>query len=174
MRRIVIAGVLATLPAALHANDWEKFYSPAPAGTISILAAAAPPKMVPLSADSAELIDSMWRKGYSVIGVSIFNSPNASTKDELRFAERIHATYVGIGTQLQSSRTNDIPIITPTTNTSYTNGNISATGSGGFAAETYSGITTTYGSKTTYMPITVDRFDKAAVYFGELAKQGIG
>jgi hypothetical protein len=174
MRRIAIVCVLATLSGVAHANDWEKYYRPSPSGSTPILPADQPPQIVEVTADPKELVDSMWRKGFAVLGVSSFNSPNASTKDALRFAEKIHAAYVGMATRLTSSQTANIPMTTPTTSTSYTNGNVSATGSGGYTNGSYSGTTTTFGSQTTYLPIAINRFDKGAIYFGPLAKQGAG
>lgn len=174
MRRIALACLLATIPAASYANDWEKFYRPEQPGSIPILPSDQSPQVLDLPAEPRELVDSMWRKGFAVIGVSSFSSSNASTKDAMRFAMKIHAAYVGITTQVTSSQTLNLPMTTPTTNTSYTNGNLSVAGSGGYATGGYSGTTTTYGSQTNYIPITVNRFDKAAVYFGPLAKQGVG
>jgi hypothetical protein len=116
----------------------------------------------------------LWRKGYALIGYSAFNSPNSKTKDAMRLGEKLKARYVMLGTSLTSSQMMNVPITTPTTTTSYSNGNASAYGSGGYAHGTYSGTTTTYGSQTTYVPIVQNRFDKFAAYFGPLAKQGMG
>ena len=174
MRRIAIACALLIVPATAHANDWEKFYQAAPVGSVPVLPADQPPQIVDLPSDPRELVDSMWRKGFTLLGASSFNSPNASTKDALRFGQKIHAAYVGMKTQLTSSRTANIPMTTPTTSTTYSNGNVSATGTGGYANGTYSGTSTTYGSQTTYLPITLNRFDKVAAFFGPTAKQGSG
>ena len=53
-------------------------------------------------------------------------------------------------------------------------GTASAHGSGGYATGNYSGTTTTYGTQTTYLPITINRFDKMAVFLREAPKVGIG
>lgn len=174
MRSVMFACLLAAVPMSAHANDWEKFYKPAPAGSTPILPADHPPEIVPLSQDSIQLVNSMWQRGFAPIGTSSFNSPNAKTSDAVHLGVKLKAAYIAMATQLQSSRTVDIPMTTPTTTTSYTNGNASATGSGGYANGTYSGTTTTYGTNTTYIPIAVNRFEKVAVYFGPLAKQGVG
>lgn len=174
MRRITLACLLIVIPTSSHANDWEKFYQSTPPGSTPILPSDQPPQIVGLPAEPRELVDAMWRRGFAPLGVSSFNSPNASTKDAIRFATKLHAAYVGMSTLVASSQTISLPMTTPTTSTSYTNGNGSAIGSGGSATSTYSGTTTTFGSKTTYLPMTVSRFDKLALYFGPLAKQGIG
>ncbi len=157
-----------------EANDWEKFYKPFSAGSTPVLPADHTPEIIPLPQDALELVNSMWRRGFAPIGVSSFNSPNAKTSDAVNLGVKLKASHIALATQLQSSRTVDIPITTPTTTTSYSNGNVSATGSGGYANGTYSGTTTTYGTQTTHIPITVNRFEKVAVYFGPLAKQGVG
>jgi hypothetical protein len=165
---------MVVAPVVAHANDWEKFFHAASPSAVPIIPSDQPPQVIDVPGDAQELVNSMWRKGFALLGVSSFNSPNASTKDALRFAEKLHAAYVGMATRLASSRTIDIPMTTPTTSTSYTSGNVSAAGTGGFATGTYSGTTVTSGSETTYIPFTVNRFDKVAVYFGPLAKQGSG
>lgn len=174
MRRIAIACLMVSIPAVVHANDWEKFYRPAPVGTTPILPSDQPPQVVDLPPDPSDLVNSMWRKGFALIGASSFNSTNASTKDAIRFALKLKAAYIGVASQLASSQTSSIPFTTPTASTSYTNGTVSATGTGGSASGTYSGTTTTYGSQTTYIPITINRFEKVALYFGSIAKKGAG
>src|SRR5207248_10480767 len=72
------------------------------------------------------------------------------------------------------SYTTSMPLTLPTTTTSTSNGNVSVSGSGGYANGTYSGTTTTYGSRTTYFPMTVNRFSKVGLYFAEAPRTGSG
>ncbi|GAY19714.1 hypothetical protein SFOMI_0234 [Sphingobium fuliginis] len=116
----------------------------------------------------------MWRKGFAAIGVSAFNSPNSKTADAIKFGKKLKARYVMLGTKLTSSNTTAVPFTMPTSNTTVTNGTASVNSGGRFATGTYSGTSTTYGSQTSYIPITVNRFDKMAVYFAEVPKTGIG
>ena len=174
MRHVALACLLLATSFEARANDWEKFYRQAPAGLTPILPTDRPAEVIPLPEDPRDLVDSMWRQGYAVIGVSSFNSSNAATKDAVRFATKLKAAYVAVTTQLSSSRTVDMPLTTPTSTTSYTNGSVSASGTGGYANGNYSGTTTTYGTQTTHIPITVNRFEKVAIYLGPVAKQGSG
>lgn len=156
------------------ANDWEKFYQPVTGMSIPIVPSNSPPTVLSLPGDWDATVLDMWRKGYAVIGVFTFNSSNSKTSDAIKLAVKLKASHVVIGTELSSSQTTSIPITSPTAQTSYTNGNVAVSGSAGFASGNYSSTTTTYGSQTLYVPITVNRFNKAAIYFGPLAKRGVG
>ena len=163
---------VATIASNAHANDWEKFYRPLMAVTPAPL--SQPPEVVPSSGNADADVERMWRNGFAPIGFSSFNSNNAKTGDAMRFAKKISARYVVLATRLASSTSSAIPMTTPTTTTSVTNGSVSAQGTGGYASGTYNGTTTTYGSQTSYIPITINRFDKLAVYFAEAPKAGLG
>ena len=77
-------------------------------------------------------------------------------------------------TQLASSRTAAIPWSTPTTSTTNSSGTATVYSNRGSATGTYSGTSTTYGSQTTFIPFTLNTFDKVAVYFKELPRRGSG
>lgn len=173
-RSIIATAALAVAaaPAVVQANDWEKFYQPLAQGATFIAAEA--PEIVSSSGNPDTDVEGMWRKGFAVIGVSAFNSPNSKTGDAIKFGKKLKARYVMLGTKLTSSSTTAMPFTMPTTNTTVTNGTASVNSGGRFATGTYSGTSTTYGSQTSYIPITVNRFDKLAVYFGEVPKTGIG
>lgn len=166
---IFIALLMVATPS--YANDWEKFYRPL---NPSVMPAQKDPELITSSGDTERDLDAMFRKGYTVLGFSSFNSPNSKTGDAVRFAKKLKASHLMILTHLESTRTASMPLTLPTTSTAVSNGNVSAYGSGGYASGNYSGTTTTYGSQTTYIPITISRFDKAAVYFGEAPKGGLG
>ena len=170
-----ICGILTLLTFALpaQANDWEKFYTPL-GTTEQLIPSNVPPETVPSMGDLDRDVDAMWRRGYTLIGYSYFNTGNSKTQDASRFAAKLKARYLIVGTQLISSHTSSIPFTSPTTNTTYNNGTVNAYGSGGSAHGTYSGTSTTTGSQTTYIPITVNRFNKLAAYFMEVPKYGAG
>ncbi|MBK9589243.1 MAG: PDZ domain-containing protein [Sphingomonadales bacterium] len=173
MKAKLVAMLLALSASAALANDWEKFYRPFE-GSGTTLPSSQDPEIVSADGDPGKTVETMWRRGYGPIGASEFNSPNAKTADAIRFAKKLKARYVVLETRLASSTTSTLPLTMPHTTTSVTNGNASVNGSGGYATGTYSGTTTTYGSQTTYIPITINRFDKLAVYFGEVPKFGLG
>ena len=174
MKRIIAAIFMVAIAAPSYANDWEKFYKPLPFAAQRI-PAQGEPEQVPSTGDADRDLESMWRNGFAPIGFSSFNSPNSKTADAVRLGKKLKANYVMIGTNLASSTPSSVPMTLPKTTTSVSNGNASVYGSnGGYASGTYSGTTTTYGSQTTYIPVTINRFDKLAVYFGEVPKMGLG
>ena len=61
--------------------------------------------------------------------------------------------------------TTHVPVTSPTTSTSHTSGTATAIGSGGTATAFGNSTTTTYGSQTSYVPMTVNRYDYGAAYF---------
>lgn len=174
MRLLITLCLALTLSSVASANNWEKFYKPASAGSIPIIPSEQPAEFMDFTGSPEATVDAMWRKGYALIGYSSFNSPNPNTKDALRFAAKLKARYVALDTSLTSSSVINMPITTPTTSTTYSSGNASIYGSGGHASGTYSGTSTTYGSETSYIPIVNNRFDKFAAYFGSVEPKGLG
>lgn len=102
-----------------------------------------------------------------VIGESSFNTgKRVSDDDALKQGQAVGADLVLVFLpQYTGSVTSSVPITTPTTNTSYTTANATAYGPGGPVSAYGNATTTTYGSNTTYVPITVNRSDYGAIYF---------
>lgn len=173
MRATVFALATISLAASVSANDWEKFYRPV-VDMSQVIPSTSEVEQIPFTGNFELDTDTMWRRGYTVIGYSYFNSGNSKTKDALRLAKKLRARYIAIATELTSSQTSAVPITTPTTSTSYTSGTANVFGTGGSATGTYSGTTTTTGTRTTYFPITINRFDKMAIYYAEVPKKGAG
>lgn len=159
--------------AAASANDWEKFYRPAVDPSL-VIPSTVEAEQVPFTGNIEQDADAMWRRGFIAIGFSYFNSANSKTKDAFRLAKKLKARFVAIATELTSSQTQSIPITTPTISTSYSSGTANVSGSRGYATGNYSGTTTTTSSQTTYFPMTVNRFDKLAIYYAEVPKNGLG
>lgn len=155
------------------ANDWQKFYTPV-AGSERLIRSEVEPEVIPSSGDITRDLELMWRRGFAPYGYSSFSSGNSNTKDAFRLAKKLKARYVIVATQLASLQTSSVPLTLPNTTTSVSNGNVAVSGSGGSGYGNYSGTTTTYGSQTTYIPVTVNRFDKFAAYLGEAPKEGTG
>lgn len=171
MRTIAFAALaMAAQPA--WANDWEKFYVAVPQeGAID---SATAPEVFPSLGDVDKDIEAMFRRGFVPIGYTSFNTSNNKTKDGEKLAAKLHARYIILATKLTSSQSAVLPLMLPNTTTSYTNGTATAYGSGRSAHGTYSGTTTTYGTQTTFIPYTVNRFEKTAVYFKEIPRKGSG
>lgn len=154
------------------ANGYSQFYRPTPGATPEAIAATrespAPsvPRLIEAGSDPKVVVESMARDGYGVIGVASFSSGhNAPEKEALEQGSKVGADVVIVmSPSYAGSVTSSIPITTPTSQTSYTTGNATAYGSGGVVNAYGSSTTTTYGSKTDYIPFTVNRYNYGAIY----------
>lgn len=156
------------------ANDWEKFYKPFPGAIEKTIASDAEPNSVSSVGDVERDFEAMWRRGYTAIGYTSFETNNNKTKDAFKLAKKLKAPFFMVSTKFLYSETTSIPLTTPNNTTTVSSGSVSASGTGGSAFGTYNGTSTTYGTQTTYMPIQVSRFDKTAVFFREVPKVGTG
>lgn len=156
-----------------YANDWEKYYRPAGSWPTAIAYDGAP-EMLNSGGNPDADIERMWRQGFALIGYTSFQTGNNSTADAVRFAKKLQARYVIVGTNLDSSQMASIPLTLPNNTTSYTNGTVSAYGNGRSVNGNYSGTNTTYGTQTTFIPMRMNRFTKTAFYFKEVPKYGLG
>jgi hypothetical protein len=116
----------------------------------------------------------MYEEGYGLVGVSSFVGAAQHEKGAIKQAKKVGAAVVLITSKYRNTETGALPITTPTTQTSYTSGTMNAFGTGGSAFGNYMGTTTTYGSQTTYVPYSVDKYEQAALYFAPLAHKGFG
>lgn len=152
-------------------SGYKQFYTQIPGVTPEAIAAtrAAPPPSEPEVQRSAGIPDEEYlgRLGYAAIGYSSFNSGRVESESSaVAQARDVGADLVVIiNPQYTNTVNSQIPITTPTSQTSYTAGSATAYGSGGSATAYGSSTTTTYGSKTTYMPMSVRRYDYGAVYY---------
>lgn len=163
---VLVGGCAAT-------NGYREFYTARPGATPDAIAAsrAAPPTGSPQVAQVGQFDEGAQqayaRQGYDLIGHSSFSSGhNELDKDAVDVGVSVGADLVVIlNPDYQESVTTSVPITTPTTTTSHTTGTATVYGSGGPATAYGNASTTTYGSKTTYVPMTVHRYEYAAFYF---------
>jgi len=165
---------LLALVLAGCAGGYKEFYKQTQGITPEAVAArrVAPPPPMPIverakPGDSKAILDAYTKRGYIMIGNSMFNSGQRESDDSaVRQAQDVGADLVLILTpRYTGSVASSIPITTPTTSTSYSTGTATAYGSGGSVTAYGSGTTTTYGTTTNYVPITVHRSDYGAIYF---------
>jgi len=156
------------------ASGYQQFYQPAPGASPAAIAARrlGPAPVSPIveraqPAASAALLDAYAKRGYIMIGQSMFNSGQRESDDSaVRQAQRVGADIVVIlDPQYTGSVTSSIPITTPTTSTAYSTGAATAYSPGGPVTAYGTGTTTTYGTTTNYVPITIHRSDYGALYF---------
>ena len=170
----VLIAISASLSIVGCTNGYSQFYTPAPGATpevISATRASAAPQNPAIErsafGNTEQLLAAYAKRGYLVIGESSFNSgERVSDEDATKQGQAVGADLVLIFVpQYTGSVTSSVPITTPTTNTSYTTANATAYGPGGPVSAYGNATTTTYGSNTTYIPVTVDRSDYGAIYF---------
>lgn len=107
------------------------------------------------------------KRSYLLIGGSFFNSTQSITDNEaIEQGNDIGADLVVIfNPRYIGSTTNQVPFSVPTTTSSFTNSTATAYGSSGIVNAYGTSRTTTYGSQTTFAPITVNHVDYGALYF---------
>jgi len=175
MRGCVV--MLACLALTGCATGYSQFYQPLPYAeqTLSRRLAPAPeqPTVERASGDWRDITDRYARRGYVPLGSSSFNSgQEEDDEDAIEQGQEIGADLVVIiQPQHTDTRTANIPITTPTTTTSHTTGSATVYGAGGSATAYGNATTTTYGTRTTYIPMTVHRYDYGAIYFVKVKMQ---
>jgi hypothetical protein len=119
------------------------------------------------STETSTLIDRYARKGFAFIGHSSFNSGREERIDSaIDLAKELHADLVVIvDPRYTGSQTTAVPITTPTTTTSFSTGSATAYGPNGVVNAFGSGTTTTIGSVTNMVPVTIHRMDYSAAFF---------
>jgi PDZ domain len=113
-------------------------------------------------------IEALAADGYVVIGTSSFNGPQGDESKVLEQAKEVGAERVLIYGKYTNTIQTAMPLTLPNTQTSLTTGSATAFGTGGTATAYGSAMTTTYGTQTTYVPITINRYDYAAVYLAKV------
>ena len=169
-RRLTMAAMLCLAGCA---TGYEKFYQPNPSATSAAVSArrAGPPPAQPIldhtGLTGGALLQPYIAQGYAVIVYSSFNGGVVQAdQGALDQGRKVGADLVVVSNpSYTGTRSTVIPIVTPTTSTSYSSGTATAYGSGGTATAYGTSTTTTYGTQTDFIPMHVDRFDYLAVYF---------
>lgn len=173
----ILMAIAISLTVAGCANGYKDFYTAVPQATPEAIAASriSPAPVTPMVersqfGDLEQILLPYLKRGYVAIGSSMFNSgESVSETAAIDQGRAVGADLVLIFTpRFTNSVTSSVPITTPTTNTSYTTGSATAYGPGGPVSAYGNASTTTYGSNTTYIPVTVNRSDYGAIYFVKL------
>jgi hypothetical protein len=113
----------------------------------------------------------MAENGYVLIGASSFNAATVDKNLAMDHAKKIHADTVIVYSEYTNTVSGSMPLTVPDTQTSYHSGSIYGSG-GGFA--NYYGSSTTYGTRTAYMPYSVRRYDYYASYWVKAKPPSLG
>lgn len=107
----------------------------------------------------------MLEDGYGLVGYSSFNAGNVNENGAVAQAKKVHASAVILYSEYTETVSGTLPLTLPDTQTSTTSLYGSAYGPGGYANYSGSAYTTTYGTKTTYIPYSVRRANYFATYW---------
>jgi hypothetical protein len=165
--------MLVGLALAGCASGYQTFFTRTPGATPEAIAeyraspAPVQPKLERSDQSPQAINDAYGRHGYAAIGYSSFNSGhNESEAGALKQGTEVGADLVVVlSPKYTGSVTTSIPITTPTSQTSYTSGSATAYGPSGAVTAYGRSTTTTYGSQTNYIPMTINRQDFGAIYF---------
>jgi PDZ domain len=166
-RRYVL--VCALLLTSCAGNPFAQFYHP----NNELVLRTVPQRRLHPPPETPELlrgnnpqedIPALQADGWVVIGESSFNGPKLDEDDAVDQGRKVGADRIVMYGRLASTEHTTIPLTLPTTQTSVTNGMATAYGSAGVATAYGSSTTTTYGTQTTYLPMTIHRYDALAVY----------
>jgi len=147
------------------ASPFARFYNQMPTPRDRLIYHNDDPKMFSGSDPEKDYIK-LFEDGYLMIGYSSFNAGSVHWNGAIAQAKKIKANIVVTYSKYTKTESGVIPLTTPDRNISTTTSSGSVYGSRG-AYGTYSGTsqTTTYGSSTTYMPYSIDRFEYLATYW---------
>lgn len=117
----------------------------------------------------------MCENGYVCLGVSSFNAGSVNQNAAIGHAKNIHADTVIVYNRYSHTVSGSMPLIVPDTQTSTTfhSGNIYGTG-GGYAHYSGTSYSTTYGTRTTYIPYNVNRYDYFAAFWVKAKPMQLG
>lgn len=175
MNRIIIIIILAIL-SGCAASGYQQFYkSYVDVNTLpepELIQEGQEPQVYGTD-DFERDIRALRAKKYVAIGYSSFNGGYEDTKNAQRQAKLIGATIVLVNSQYTNTQTTTSTLFLPDTKTTYHSGSANAYSTynnsyGGYGSvntnATYSGTSTTYGTKA--VPITTNqrRYDQTAVY----------
>jgi hypothetical protein len=111
----------------------------------------------------------MLEDGYNLVGISLFNGgKNVNVNAALEQATKVHASVVLVYSKYTHTLSGSIPLTLPDTQTSTTTLSGNVMDPGGSVSYSGSAYSTTYGTKTTYIPYSVQRFDYFAAYWIKL------
>jgi hypothetical protein len=171
MKIFRLAAILTALVLSGCASGYQQFYRPASADW-KVVRSTDEPVVSRSSGRPQEDVGTMFEAGYGLVGTAAFVGALQDRAGAVAQAKKVGANRVVIGNTYRNTQSGVTPITTPTTTTAYTSGSVRPYG-GGYGAS-YSGMTTIYGSETTYIPYSVDQYEQYALFFAPLQRKGLG
>lgn len=174
MKILKAIGAISTLILSGCASGYSQFYTPITAPGYNPQRYSGEPEIIRSSGNFKADEEALYARGLGPIGTVAFNGPMGTPRQVVAQAKKVGAAVVVVSSQYTGTVQGAIPITTPTSMTSYSQGTATAFGPAGMATGTYNGTTTTYGTTTRYLPYAVQRYDQAAVFFAPLPPSGLG
>lgn len=145
-------------------NPFTTFYTPVDS-TLRVKSDRNPERIK--GSDANEDYLNMLENNWDYVGYSSFTAGGGIDWDDaIAQAKKIGASAVIFyNPKFESSSSGAIPITTPNVTRSYSTANATAYGSGGTVSAYGTGTTTTYGSQTTMIPYTVNRYSYMVTYW---------
>lgn len=171
MKRIIVL-VLAAALLQSCAMPYARFYHDTTGGLDvtklkTVIMPTGEPKVFRGSSPKADALK-MMEDGYALLGYSSFNGGTIDQNGAIAQAKKVHAAVVILYAKYTNTTSGAIPLTLPETRTSSTTMTGSVYGSGGYANYTGNAYTTTYGSRTTYIPYSTRHYDYFASYWIKL------
>lgn len=116
----------------------------------------------------------MVEDGYGMVGYTSYNGPSINRKGIINQAKKVHAAVAILYSTYTNTVSGELPLTLPDTHTSTTSFYGNAYGSGGYANYSGSAYTTSYGTKTTYIPYHVRRSDFFVTYWVKMKAPILG
>ncbi|MEI7999442.1 MAG: PDZ domain-containing protein [Candidatus Omnitrophota bacterium] len=136
-------------------KDGTKGVDPFKAGLAVI--PTADPEIINGGADQKADVMKMKENNYEFLGISSFWAGNTPDEQAIELGKEIHAEKILLYRDYKDTQSGVIPITLPNTQTTTTMGMIGSTN--------VSAQSTTYGSKTDYLPYSVDRYNYLASFW---------
>jgi len=178
MRKGLIVIGLLLLSGCAAMNPFCQFYQDKTGGIDiskhpNVILPAGEPKIHSGGDVDADL-QKMLEDGYELLGFASFNSGNVSKSQMIAQAKQVKAEVVVFYSKYTNTILGSTPLTLPDnqTVTGFTSGNIY----GGRGSVSYSGSSTStiYGTKTTYIPYSQNRYDYFASFWIKLKKPIFG
>ena len=167
MKRVRFLGMCAIIAMlAACTNPYERFYTQEKNHHELLPTTQNEVCSISSGNDPIKDIREMYSQGYALIGRSSFIGASTDSAQALEQASKVGAKRILIYRKYQNTENGSMPITVPSNTTSYHNGSIGNYG--------YSGVTTTYGTETTYIPYSVDKYAQEALYFSPMTRKGLG
>ena len=157
------------------ANPYQTFYSASYGKPYlypeDIIPYEGEPNLIRLPRDEmTDFAQIMTEDGFIFLGYSSFTAPDVSISKLSDHAKYIKAHTAAYSIEYVSSTSTSIPVTTPSTQVTSHSGSLYSSNNYG----SYYGSSTTYGTTTTYIPITSHRYSYEAWYWAKRKEGGLG